>query len=169
MSLDQHVAEIPRSWAHTIGASAQRKGKATMSLSLHPQLRADCTVLGRFALCHVLLMNDANYPWFILVPDQDDVTEIYELSEIQQQQLVAESSLLARSLAIAFSAHKLNIAALGNVVSQLHVHHIVRYRHDPAWPKPVWGVQPAKPYNDTERAVTITRLRAVLPPAALRE
>lgn len=140
-----------------------------MPVSLHPQLQADCAVLGRFALCHLLLMNDANYPWFILVPDQDNVREIYELSVQQQQQLMAESSLLARSLVAAFAADKLNIAALGNVVPQLHIHHIVRYRHDPAWPRPVWGVQPKKPYNDTERAVTIARLRAALPAAALHE
>lgn len=140
-----------------------------MPVSLHPQLQADCTVLGRFALCHLLLMNDANYPWFILVPDQDNVREIYELSVQQQQQLMAESSLLARSLVAAFAADKLNIAALGNVVPQLHIHHIVRYRHDPAWPRPVWGVQPKKPYNDTERAVTIARLRVALPAAALHE
>lgn len=140
-----------------------------MLRSLHPQLRADCFVLGRFDLCFLLLMNDANYPWFILVPDQDNVTEIYELSEEAQQRLVNESSMLARGLVAAFSAHKLNIAALGNVVPQLHVHHIVRYRHDPAWPRPVWGALPAKPYTDTDRAMTIERLRAELPALAWQE
>lgn len=139
-----------------------------MHTALHPQLRADCTVLGRFDLCYLLLMNDANYPWFILVPDQDDVTEIYELSADTQQCLMTESSMLARALVVAFDAHKLNIAALGNMVPQLHVHHIVRYRHDRAWPKPVWGAHPAKPYTDTDRALTIVRLRAALPTSALR-
>lgn len=139
-----------------------------MSISLHPQLIADCAILGRFQLCHLLLMNDATYPWFILVPDENNVTEIFQLSPVAQRQLIAESSLLALSLSTAFQAHKMNIAALGNVVAQLHVHHIVRYRNDPAWPRPVWGVQPPKPYSDTERARTIARLCAELPSGALQ-
>lgn len=138
-----------------------------MPVSLHPQLRADCIVVGRFNLCHLLLMNDANYPWFILVPDDDNVTEIFQLDPMAQQQLIKESSMLARSLSSAFGAHKINIAALGNVVAQLHVHHIVRYRDDPAWPKPVWGAQPVKLYRDAERARTIAQLCAALPPGAL--
>lgn len=115
---------------------------------IHPQLRRDCFILGRFSLCHLLLMNDSNYPWFILVPDRHDVREIYELSEEDQRQLIKESSLLAGQLAAHFKADKMNIAALGNVVPQLHIHHIVRYANDPAWPAPIWGRNPAQAFKD---------------------
>lgn len=116
--------------------------------SLHPQLANDCLLLGRFELCRLLLMRDANYPWCILVPDRDAVTEIHQLSEADQQQLLRESSQLSRALETVFEPDKLNIAALGNVVAQLHIHHIARYRNDPAWPAPVWGRVAAKPYTD---------------------
>jgi diadenosine tetraphosphate (Ap4A) HIT family hydrolase len=129
---------------------------------LHPQLLQDCTVVAKLSLSFLLLMRDANYPWFILVPDREDITEIYQLSNEDQQQLMLESSTLARSLAQAFGADKINIAALGNVVPQLHVHHIVRFRNDPAWPAPVWGKIAAKPYNNEQMAEVISRLRKVL-------
>jgi len=114
---------------------------------LHPQLRKDCIVLPRLELCHLLLMNDANYPWFILVPDRENISEIYQLSQVNQQQLMVESSRLGEFLVENFSADKLNIAALGNVVPQLHIHHIVRYKNDTSWPKPVWGQHPAQAYT----------------------
>ena len=126
---------------------------------LHPQLRKDCLLIGRFTLCYLLLMQDANYPWFILVPDREGIREIYELSEADQVQLLRESSQLSALLATRFRADKLNIAALGNVVPQLHVHHIVRYRDDPAWPAPVWGRVPARPYTPEERAGVLGLLR----------
>ena len=114
---------------------------------VHPTLAHDCITLGGFSLCRLLLMNDATYPWFILVPEREGVTEIYQLSQEHQQQLLRESSRLARGLAEDFGADKMNIAALGNVVPQLHIHHIVRYRNDPAWPAPVWGKMEARPYQ----------------------
>jgi len=92
-------------------------------------------------------MNDANYPWFIMVPDRKDIKEIFQLQKRDQQALQEESSLLSEVLAEEFSADKLNIAALGNIVSQLHIHHIVRYKNDPAWPAPVWGRIPASAYS----------------------
>ena len=119
-------------------------------INIHSQLLHDCRVLGRFKLCFLLLMRDANYPWFILVPDRDGIREIHELAEADQQQLLAESTLLARGLTELFVPDKLNIAALGNVVPQLHIHHIVRYRDDPAWPAPVWGKLPARAYREDE-------------------
>ena len=131
-------------------------------LSLHPQLQKDCVVVGRMSLSHLLLMKDANYPWFILVPDRKNITEIYQLSPEDQQRLMRESSALAASLAKAYAADKINIAALGNVVPQLHVHHIVRYLHDPAWPEPVWGKLPVKPYTGEQLVAVISRLRNVL-------
>ena len=115
---------------------------------LHPQLEKDCLLLGQFKLCKLLLMKDANYPWFILVPDRQAVTEIYQLDEQDQQQLMRESSIMAKLLVEDFSADKVNIAALGNVVPQLHVHHVARYHDDPAWPAPVWGKHPAVPYSE---------------------
>ncbi len=129
---------------------------------LHSQLAQDCLVLGRFPLCQLLLMRDANYPWFILVPDRDDIHEIHHLSEQDQQQLLRESMILSRGLEQAFKPDKLNIAALGNVVPQLHVHHIVRYRNDPAWPAPVWGRLPAVPYADQELSELINKLKTEL-------
>lgn len=116
---------------------------------LHPQLEKDCLLLGRFTLCRLLLMRDANYPWFILVPDRQGITEIYQLPDEEQQQLLRESAVMARFLVEELRADKVNIAALGNVVPQLHVHHVARYRDDPAWPAPVWGACAAQAY-DTE-------------------
>ena len=129
---------------------------------LHPQLQQDCIVIGKFELCRLLLMNDANYPWFILVPERDHLREIYELSVAEQGQLIRESSLLARALATCFKADKINIAALGNIVPQLHIHHIVRYTHDPAWPAPVWGKLPAKPYQAAEIDAVAGKLKTYL-------
>lgn len=118
--------------------------------SIHPQLKQDCIRLGHFPLSHLLLMDDANYPWFILVPDRDDITEVYQLSQADQQQLLIESSFLGQVLMEYFKGDKLNIGALGNMVPQLHLHHIVRYRGDPAWPAPVWGKLPARKYTASE-------------------
>ena len=130
---------------------------------LHPQLRKDCLLVGRFTLCRLLLMRDANYPWFILVPDRDGVSEIFQLSDEDQVALLRESSRLSAVLAERFHADKLNIAALGNVVPQLHVHHVVRYRGDPAWPAPVWGRVPARPYTAEGLSAVLETLRRGLP------
>ncbi|MEJ2508498.1 MAG: HIT domain-containing protein [Gammaproteobacteria bacterium] len=129
---------------------------------IHPQLLQDCRRLGRFELCHLLLMLDANYPWCILVPDREAVTEVYELTEIDQRQLLHESSLLARAMATRFGADKMNIAALGNVVPQLHVHHIVRYRTDAAWPAPVWGKIARTTYTHAGLDEVVAVLRGAL-------
>ncbi|HSC46819.1 MAG TPA: HIT domain-containing protein [Gammaproteobacteria bacterium] len=118
--------------------------------TLHPQLAKDSVDLGRLELCRLLLMNDANYPWFILVPEREEVREVHELADTDRRQLWEESAWLGRALERGFAPDKLNIAALGNQVPQLHVHHIVRYRHDAAWPNPVWGRVPAKPYYSAE-------------------
>lgn len=117
---------------------------------LHPRLAQDTLVVGDFPLCRLLLMNDANYPWFILVPRRTEMREIFELEQRDQQQLLKESSQLSQILSKIFQADKLNIAALGNMVPQLHIHHIVRYQTDQAWPNPIWGLFPAQSY--TERA-----------------
>jgi diadenosine tetraphosphate (Ap4A) HIT family hydrolase len=129
---------------------------------LHPQLQKDCLLIGRFALCQLLLMRDANYPWFILVPDREGISEIFELSEEDQGQLLRESSQLAAILAERFRADKLNIAALGNLVPQLHIHHVVRYREDAAWPAPVWGRVPVRPYTPEALSTVLETLRSGL-------
>jgi diadenosine tetraphosphate (Ap4A) HIT family hydrolase len=126
-------------------------------------LQADCLRLGRFPLCHLLLMQDANYPWCILVPDREDIGEIHQLTDSDQQQLMRESVQLSRALVAAFSPDKLNVAALGNVVPQLHVHHIVRYRHDVAWPDPVWGRVEPRVYPEGRLAEVLALLADKLP------
>ena len=130
--------------------------------SLHPQLASDSIWLGTTTLCELLLMDDVTYPWFVLVPRREDISEIYQLNEADQMQLWRESSQLSRSLATLFCADKMNVAALGNVVPQLHLHHIVRFRHDPAWPAPVWGKTSAVPYSAMQRQALIDRLLPVL-------
>jgi diadenosine tetraphosphate (Ap4A) HIT family hydrolase len=120
--------------------------------TLHPRLAADTFNLGHFPLSLLLLMNDSNFPWFILVPQRDSPRELHELDDDDRIQLLNESTLLSRALMQAFTPDKLNIAALGNQVPQLHVHHIVRYTRDPAWPAPVWGKLPARPYYSAESA-----------------
>ena len=129
---------------------------------LHPQLQQDCLEIGHFRLCRLLLMNESRYPWFILVPERVDVTEIYQLSEADQALLLSESSTLAQGLVKAFAGDKLNIASLGNLVPQLHVHHVVRYRNDPAWPAPVWGKFAPLAYDEAEFSAVVARLKASL-------
>lgn len=125
---------------------------------LHPRLAQDTSVIGDFPICRLLLMNDANYPWFILVPRRAEMQEIFELERQDQQQLLKESSHLSQVLSKIFQADKLNIAALGNMVPQLHIHHIVRYQTDQAWPNPVWGLFPTKPYTERARQETCAGL-----------
>jgi diadenosine tetraphosphate (Ap4A) HIT family hydrolase len=132
---------------------------------LHPQLKQDCLELGQFDLCRLLLMNESRFPWLILVPEREGITEIYQLSDADQWLLLRESSALARGLAEGFAADKLNIAAIGNLVPQLHVHHIVRYRNDAAWPAPVWGKFERLPYQDEALREVIAQLKSVLPTA----
>ncbi len=114
-----------------------------------PQLADDCIVLGHLPLCHLLLMNDRQYPWFILVPARTDIREIYQLDFADRQQLMDESCQLSEFLIEAYAGDKLNVAALGNQVPQLHLHHIVRYVSDVAWPAPIWGKQAPQAYSPT--------------------
>lgn len=129
---------------------------------LHPQLAADTRHVAALPLCDVLLMNDANYPWLILVPRVPGASELLDLGESDRARLWREIDIASQALRELFAPDKLNIAALGNVVSQLHVHVIARFKNDAAWPKPVWGAQPAKPYSATEIAERVDALRGVL-------
>lgn len=119
---------------------------------LHPQLAKDCLVLGDLPLSQVLLSRDSRYPWLILVPRRLAIREIYELSRADQTQLLAESSAVSQMMMQLYRADKMNVAALGNMVAQLHIHHIARFTVDDAWPKPVWGQFAGKDY--TEEALT---------------
>lgn len=130
---------------------------------LHKRLQQDTHYVGDLTLCRLLLIDDASYPWFLLVPRRAEITEIYQLSDQDQQQLLRESSQLSAVLAQTFKADKMNVAALGNVVPQLHVHHIVRYQNDPAWPGPVWGHQAPRPYSGTEAGDRVESIRQQLP------
>ncbi|MBN4057571.1 HIT domain-containing protein [Pseudoalteromonas sp. D15MCD-2] len=121
--------------------------------SLAPELQRDCIELADWPLCKVLLMNDSQYPWFILVPRVAGVKEIIDLSEELQITLLQESGKLSKLLQQVFNPDKLNVAALGNMVPQLHVHHIARFTTDAAWPTPIWGKLPAVPYTDEQIAV----------------
>lgn len=126
------------------------------------RLQEDTIVLGDFPLCRLLLSKDANYPWFILVPRRAQINELFELDEAEQQQLWRETTRLAKALSERYAADKMNVATLGNVVSQLHMHVIVRRREDAAWPAPVWGKVPALAYADAEIEAIRQRVREVL-------
>lgn len=129
---------------------------------LDPRLVQDTVVVGDFPLCRLLLSNDSNYPWFILVPRREGISEVFQLDTADQLQLWHETSTLAQLLKDSFNADKLNVAALGNVVSQLHMHVIVRFREDAAWPAPVWGKHPARPYTPEQLLAVRDRLRVLL-------
>ncbi|MBE8591184.1 HIT domain-containing protein [Pseudomonas sp. MAFF 301449] len=131
--------------------------------ALDQRLQQDTLVIGDFPLCRLLLSNDANYPWFILVPRINGISEVFQLDVANQHTLWQETTALAQWLNEGFSADKMNIGALGNVVSQLHVHVIVRTRDDAAWPAPVWGKHPARPYTQEQVAAVRARLREWLP------
>jgi diadenosine tetraphosphate (Ap4A) HIT family hydrolase len=113
--------------------------------------------MGHIKLCCLLLLNDSQFPWFLLVPERPSLTEQYQLNKSDQIQLINESCYLSENLATMFNADKINIGAIGNLVPQLHIHHIVRYRSDPAWPEPVWGKFNPINYTD-DKIQQITQL-----------
>lgn len=133
-----------------------------MSFRLHPRLAADCVGLGRFRLCRLLLMNDSRYPWCILVPERAGISEIFELSADDRHLLIDESARLAQGLTVIFRADKMNVAAIGNLVPQLHVHHVVRYQTDAAWPAPVWGKFNPIPYAPAQLRAVMAKIKAGL-------
>lgn len=126
---------------------------------LHPQLEQDTAAVADLPLSRLLISNDANYPWLLLVPRRAGASEIIDLDEADRSQLLLEMTDVSRALKHLTACHKLNIAAIGNVVPQLHIHVIARRRDDPAWPKPVWGAVPARPYDLAERECFIAALR----------
>ena len=129
---------------------------------LHPQLADDTTPVIELPLCEVRLMDDANHPWLVLVPRVAGITEIIDLDAAQRLQLSEEIDTSCRALRMLFKPDKLNVAALGNMVPQLHVHVIARYRSDIAWPRPVWGAADARPHPPEELIERINALRKAL-------
>lgn len=134
----------------------------TTIFQLHSRLKQDCIAIGRFDLCQLLMMDDSQYPWFILVPEKADIKEIYQLSKSERHTLTEESSYLAENMATLYKADKMNIAAIGNLVPQLHIHHIVRYQTDKAWPAPIWGKFAAIPYTQQQITDNIDRVKEQL-------
>jgi diadenosine tetraphosphate (Ap4A) HIT family hydrolase len=122
------------------------------SWTLHPQLADDTCLIGDLPLSQVRLMNDANYPWVLLVPRRAGASEIIDLDRDEQAQLMTEIAETSRTLKAVTRCDKLNVAAIGNVVPQLHVHIVARSYDDAAWPKPVWGAAPPRPYQPAARA-----------------
>ena len=135
------------------------------SFTLHAQLAADTFAVCELELCSLRLMNDATYPWLILVPRIDGARELIDLDVPQQHLLMNEISRTSHALQRLFAPDKLNVAALGNMVPQLHVHVIARFRDDPAWPSPVWGRVPAQAYVQAACDTRLQQLRDVLSPA----
>ena len=132
---------------------------AAPAWTLNPQLEKDTVNIGDLPLSRVLVIKDANYPWLLLVPRRPNATEIIDLDEVEQAQLTTEINRVARALKDVSKPDKLNIAALGNVVSQLHVHIIARRTGDAAWPRPVWGMVPALDHDPQELETFIGALR----------
>ncbi len=130
---------------------------------LDSRLHNDCEMVLDWPLCRVLLMRDARYPWFILVPRRAQLRELCQLSDDDYAQFGRESRRLSQYLLDSTGAPKLNVAALGNVVAQLHVHHIARFHDDDAWPGPVWGVAPPRPYDEETLTELLTMARQQLP------
>ncbi len=131
-------------------------------MKIHSTLEKDSILIGRFGLCQIRLINDSNYPWVLLIPERENITEIHQLSIEDRRLLTEESALLSATLAHLFNADKMNIAAIGNHVPQLHIHHIARHKTDPAWPAPVWGKLPTKPYTAADLEETADKIADAL-------
>lgn len=127
--------------------------------SLHPQLERDSTTVGDLALSRLLVSNDANYPWLLLVPRRPGASEIIDLDPADQHQLMGEIAMVSGGLKAVTACDKVNVAAIGNLVAQLHVHVVARRRDDPAWPKPVWGAVPPRAWDPVARQRFVTALR----------
>jgi diadenosine tetraphosphate (Ap4A) HIT family hydrolase len=132
---------------------------ADANWSLHSQLQKDTVDIGDLPLSRVLVIKDAQYPWLLLVPRRADIAEIIDLNEVEQAQLMTEISRVGRVLKDITKCDKLNVAALGNMVPQLHIHIIARRTSDAAWPRPVWGATPPLPHDPEELQNFISALR----------
>ncbi|SHL26361.1 HIT domain-containing protein [Roseibium suaedae] len=129
------------------------------AFDINPRLEGDSLFVADLPLCAVRLMKDANYPWLMLIPRRGDLIEIIDLPEEDQQQLMREIALASRILKAATDCEKINVGAIGNMVSQLHVHVVARFREDAAWPAPVWGAVPATAYESGKAERLIATLQ----------
>ncbi|SBT18316.1 HIT domain protein [Marinomonas gallaica] len=125
-------------------------------------LEKDSVWVGNFPLSQLRLINNRKAPWFILVPMREEVEEIHHLDESDRLQLMAESCLVAETIQDIFIPDKLNVAAIGNKVRQLHLHHVARYEQDECWPEPVWGNISSEPYTETELAEILQKVTGLL-------
>ncbi|WP_298818754.1 HIT family protein [uncultured Roseibium sp.] len=132
------------------------------SFAINPRLEGDSYFVEDLPLSQLRLMKDANYPWLMLVPRGADLVELIDLSAEDQQQLMREIAMTSMTLRVATDCEKLNVGALGNQVSQLHIHVIARFRADPAWPGPVWGAVPSIAYEPEKADGLIADLRRAL-------
>lgn len=123
-----------------------------MSFDLDPRFVKDSIHIADLSLCQLRLQNDRRYPWLVLIPKLNGLTEVHQLNSKDQHQLMAESSAVAQVLEQVTGCDKINVANLGNVVSQLHWHVVARFEQDEAWPGPIWGVGQSIPYPDKKRA-----------------
>jgi diadenosine tetraphosphate (Ap4A) HIT family hydrolase len=130
--------------------------------SLDERLAADTVSIGHLPLCLVLLHRDARFPWVILVPARAGLREIHELTPPERDAFMEESCFVAEAMQRLFRPDKLNVAALGNVVRQLHVHHVARFEGDPAWPGPIWGTGEPKAYAEELLEDRVAALRSAL-------
>jgi diadenosine tetraphosphate (Ap4A) HIT family hydrolase len=132
------------------------------NFALDARLASDTVPVGSSALSLLLLMNERRYPWLILVPRRAGLSELFELTVAERAELMEESCAVAAALASTSGADKINVGALGNIVRQLHVHHVARRVGDPAWPGPVWGHSPREPYEPEALEAAVRPLRAAL-------
>lgn len=128
---------------------------------LHERLKADTHPVADWGLSRVLLMNDARYPWLILVPRRAGLVELHDLKHAERLVLMEEIARAGERLKSLTAAAKINVGALGNLVPQLHIHVIARDPCDPAWPGPVWGHSAAVPYADAARTAMLATLKAL--------
>ncbi|CAM3587915.1 HIT family protein [Vibrio aquimaris] len=133
-----------------------------MSFELHPQLVQDTDVIGHFPLSIALLHKDQAVPWVILVPKRENARELHHLPIQDQQQFLLESQTVSQALEATFQPDKLNLGALGNMVPQLHIHHIARYKTDVAWPGPIWGNTEGKMRCESEQKAMLAKIQNVL-------
>lgn len=132
------------------------------SFELHPDLARDCAHVGKLRLSRLLLMNEVRWPWLILVPERQGKTDFHDLDPLDQYRVCDEVTACSEALQRLYSPQKINVAALGNMTPQLHVHVIARFQEDPAWPRPIWGEVPRQPYAEAGMEARLHELRQAL-------
>jgi diadenosine tetraphosphate (Ap4A) HIT family hydrolase len=138
-----------------------------MTFELHRQLDADTAEVTRLPLCRVLIMDDTTWPWLILVPQIAGLKDLHDLAPADDAMVMAEIRQASRALQALHRPDKINIAALGNQVPQLHIHVIARHVGDPAWPGPVWGTATRQPYDRDARDAALAAMRKAITDAAI--